>query len=120
MYYKGEGVQQGLYSSTSLVYKAAMQGSANAQGILGMMYYEGERVQKDYIQAYKWALIARDNKLQELNDDNLKFIKFLLTTLESEMTENQMAEARSWPTNLQSNNNIIFRREPLMIFGFIA
>ena len=36
----------------------AEQGNVDAQYNLGVMYYEGEGVPKDYVQAYAWTIIA--------------------------------------------------------------
>ena len=41
--------------------KAAEQGEADAQFLLGRMYYDGNSISQDYVEAYKWFSIAAVN-----------------------------------------------------------
>ena len=41
--------------------KAAEQNGTAAQIDLGMMYYRGQGVPRDYVQAYMWAIVATSN-----------------------------------------------------------
>lgn len=41
--------------------KAAEQGEADAQFLLGRMYYDGNSISTDYVEAYKWFTIASAN-----------------------------------------------------------
>lgn len=41
--------------------KAAEQGEADAQFLLGRMYYDGNSISQDYVEAYKWFSIAAAN-----------------------------------------------------------
>jgi TPR repeat protein len=63
----------------------AERGDANAQFELGIMYYSGEGVPKDLVQAQVWWNIAGANG-QEVAKKNLAII-------EKEMTSEQKAEA---------------------------
>ncbi len=38
--------------------RSAEQGNGGAQNYLGLMYFEGEGIAKDEIQAYKWAYLS--------------------------------------------------------------
>ena len=61
----------------------------------------------------KWALLARDNKIQESNEENIELLKTLLNKLESNMTEAQEQRHEGWPTNLKPNNNSLSKKRPL-------
>ena len=58
-----------------------------AQNHLGLMYYRGEGVQKDLIQAYKWAYLAAEQGM----DPAIQ----ALTMLRQEMTASQIEEAET-------------------------
>lgn len=44
--------------------KAATSGDANAQGALADIYFSGELVRKDNVEAAKWLLLYRDNPIR--------------------------------------------------------
>ena len=46
-------------------YKAATNGHANAQSVLGLLYEEGNGVSKDYSQAAKWYQMAAEQGVAE-------------------------------------------------------
>ena len=54
MYYEGKGVKQDYKQAAAWYGKAAEQGYAKAQFILGGMCYEGKGVQQNYNQAAEW------------------------------------------------------------------
>ena len=54
MYDNGQGVAQDYAAAVSWYRKAADQGNALAQTILGVMYENGQGVAQDYVQAHKW------------------------------------------------------------------
>jgi TPR repeat protein len=61
MYAKGEGVQQDFKQAAAWLRKAADQGLADAQYVLGMMYFQGEGgVQQDFKQGVEWLWKAAD------------------------------------------------------------
>jgi len=64
----------------------AEQGHAEAQYNLGYMYYKGQGVPQNYIQAYMWASLAAAQGY-ELAAKGLEI-------LEKEMTPDQIAEAQ--------------------------
>lgn len=66
--------------------KAAEQNYAAAQYNLGVCYSNGEGVTKDYVEAYKWRLLAVGQ-----GDENAKQA---MTTLEKKMTPEQIAEGQ--------------------------
>ncbi len=70
--------------------KAAEQGHADAQYILGFMYETGEGVTQDYTQAYMWynLAIAQKDEVATARD------KFDIDELAKSMTPDQIAEAQ--------------------------
>ena len=54
MYDEGQGVVQDYAAAVSWYRKAADQGNAGAQTLLGYMYDNGQGVALDYVQAHKW------------------------------------------------------------------
>ena len=81
--------------------KSADQGDAFAQHNLGLCYYNGEGVPKDYVLAYMWV------NLSLAEDNNIK-AKESIDNLEKEMTPEQIEEAqklsREW---FNKRNNLI-------------
>ena len=53
-YYNGEGVEKNMTEAVEWWRKAAEQGHAKAQFILGDCYYKGEGVAKDKTEAVGW------------------------------------------------------------------
>jgi TPR repeat protein len=53
---------------------AAENGSHNAQGMMGVRYYEGDGVLEDYVEAYAWCVISamNGNEASAKNKDILK------------------------------------------------
>jgi TPR repeat protein len=60
MYYKGEGVPKDYSKAAEWLVKAAEQGHANAQFLLGTMYTDGKGVLKDSIKAAEWLAKAAE------------------------------------------------------------
>jgi TPR repeat protein len=58
LYYFGEGFPQDYEEAAKLVRYAAERGVIDAQFILSSFYADGLGLARDYIQAYKWALIS--------------------------------------------------------------
>jgi hypothetical protein len=87
MYAKGEGVDQDYKQAIEWCTKAAEQGYAEAQYGLGLGYYEGESEGfiEDYIEAYKWFLLA------EMNGKDVSEVK---EELKNKMTPKQIALAK--------------------------
>jgi len=65
---------------------AAEKGNAKAQFNLALMYYRGEDLPKDYVQAHMWAGLSASNGSREA--------AFLRNDLEKKMTSEQLREAR--------------------------
>ncbi len=59
----------------SLLFLAIEQGNAVAQSILGNMYYKGEGVLEDYVQAYAWWSIAATRGNENAKKNKLIFPK---------------------------------------------
>ncbi len=72
--------------------KAAEQGNAGAQCLLGVMYANGEGVLEDYVRAYSWYNLAaaQGTKPAIENKDNLR----------KRMTAEQIAEAQKLSAEL--------------------
>lgn len=58
LYLSGQAVPLNKQKGIDLIYKAANQGVVTAQYQLSFCFELGDGVQKDLVQAYKWALIA--------------------------------------------------------------
>ncbi len=56
----GEGVAKNDGEAVIWFRKAAEQGLANAQGMLGIMYAKGQAVPQDYVLAYMWLHLATE------------------------------------------------------------
>ncbi len=85
MYYSGHGVARNYAKAVYWFRKAATQGNTEAQYGLGLMYDSGHGVPQDYVQAAKWSILAKAGGVKDANE--------LLSSLESEMTPAQIAEA---------------------------
>jgi uncharacterized protein len=72
-------------TALGLLRSSANQGHGEAQSFLGIMYFNGKGVQKDYIQAYKWLDIADRHG----NADGSKFRNVIVKV----MSASQIAEA---------------------------
>ena len=77
-----------------LLKKLAYEGDASAQYHLGLIYYIGNVVPKDYKKAYAWFNIAKTNP------SVVEWIKSKLTYLTKKMTKEQIAEAQSLSTEI--------------------
>jgi TPR repeat protein len=66
--------------------KAAAQNNPKAQRNLGVCYANGEGVMKDYVEAYKWWLLAARQGHEDAKKD--------MTMLESAMTPEQITEGQ--------------------------
>ncbi len=60
-YYLGLGRSRDLKIAKEWFEKAAQAGHPDAQYNLGVMYENGESVKKDYVTAYKWLYLAKEN-----------------------------------------------------------
>jgi TPR repeat protein len=78
------GLQVGCGAPESLRAKAE-KGDANAQLELGFMYYRGEGVPKDYVEAYEWFTVAARGGFAEAEENQ--------RTLAVEMSGTQIVEA---------------------------
>jgi hypothetical protein len=67
--------------------KAAEHNLGSAQNSLGACYLLGEGVDKDYVEAYKWKLLAAGQG----DEDARKIVKLL----EDRMTREQIAEGQN-------------------------
>lgn len=91
MYYFGGDISQANYKEAAKWYRmAAEQGNTEAQYYLGVMYYDGKGVVVDYLEAYKWILLA------EMNGKNVDRLKSIL---QNQMTTAQITEAQRLAKN---------------------
>jgi TPR repeat protein len=86
MYDKGQGVSQDDTEAAKWYRKAAEQGHAGAQCLLGVAYYTGEGEPKDDVQAHMWLDLAGAQGVTEAE----KVRDFL----QKDMTAAQLAEAQ--------------------------
>lgn len=88
----GFGGPAGLSRSFRWFLRAAEQGNGGAQNHVGLMYYKGEGVRQDLVQAYMWAYLAA----QQGMDPSIQ----ALDLLSQEMSAAQITEAtdlaRKW------------------------
>ena len=70
--------------------KAAEQGGVRAQHDLGVLYYEGAGVPRDYVKSHMWLSLAKAHG-DGIAAGNLDF-------LQSQMTPAQIAEAQALAT----------------------
>jgi uncharacterized protein len=66
--------------------KAANQGNANSQVVLGAMYFLGQGVPKDSVNAYKWLSLAAARGAKNAED--------MRNTVAAKMTSTQIAKAQ--------------------------
>ena len=87
--------------------KAIEQNNASAQYNLGICYANGQGVEKDYAEAYKWTNLAAAQ-----DDEDAKKLRDLL---EANMTPEQIEEgnrrAKEWRTHTILSRAGRFRRE---------
>ena len=67
----GEGLTRDDTEAAKWYLKAAAQGDANAQNILGGCFYRGQGVAKDYVTAYKWLSLASAQGLSDAKEAKL-------------------------------------------------
>jgi len=89
-YLFGTDLTRDYEQALELISRAAEQGLAGAQSQLGSMYFKGEGVPKDNVQAYKWFGIAAANDAAYANR--------LLSVLEEVMDPEQIEEAQELAT----------------------
>ena len=96
MYVNGNGVPQDYEQAVKWFTKAAEQGDANAQSILGRFYAGGIGVPQDYIRAHMWCNIAAANGDEEGREKR--------DALAKEMTSDQLAEAQKMAREMVEAN----------------
>ena len=90
MYYNGEGVPKDYKLAVKCFTKAAEQGLADAQSMVGVCYADGLGVAKNPIEGYAWYNIAIANG----DEDAKEWIK------EIELSPEQLIEAQSLSTEI--------------------
>ena len=74
----------------------AERGDAKAQYALGLCYYNGNGVIKNYVEAYKWFLLAGASKPGQFDE--------ACTTLAKKMTAAQIAKAQAQANEWQQEH----------------
>jgi len=92
-YANGQGVEREEAEALKWFRKAAEQNDAEAQYTLGACYANGQGVPKDYVEAYTWLLLAagQGNEAAKKN----------MTSLENQMTREQIAEGQKLARNFK-------------------
>ena len=88
---------RGDYASALRLYRSlAERGDAYAQNYLGIMYQAGQGVPLDYVQAYKWFMLARYNLAAQfpVSDKDRNIILRNREVVAEKMTPEQIAEAQ--------------------------
>jgi TPR repeat protein len=95
----GSGVAQDFEEARKWYQRAANQGHGRSRANLGVMYYNGDGVPKNYVEAYMWFDLA----LAAGFEDAVKY----RSLVEEMMTPEQIAEARKrakgWKATTQQN-----------------
>ena len=78
--------------------KAAEQNHAGAQYNLGSCYFNGRGVAKSYVEAYRWAVLASGQGIEEA--------KAIMKTLAENMTREQIAEAQRLARNFTPRKSL--------------
>ena len=78
-----------------MVRMAAEQGSVNAQRNLGLKYFNGEGIPKDYVQAYAWFNIAaaQGNEKAKINLETITEYMSATTIAEAQKLSREYWEA---------------------------
>jgi TPR repeat protein len=84
---QGDGVVADKAEAAKWFRKAADQNYPAAQYNMGVFYYNGDGVKKDFIEAYKWLLIARATGVAEADA--------LCKRLRSKMATAEISEAET-------------------------
>ena len=72
--------------------KAAEQGESSAQSNLAQCYDEGAGVNEDFIEAYKWLILAGANGDEEAGEERKRIAKKMTATKIAEA----QAQAKKW------------------------
>ena len=67
-YYNGEGVVKDWNQATHWWRKAAEQGHAGAQAMIGIAYFSGEGVEQNYTESYAWFILAKPQGEERRNE----------------------------------------------------
>lgn len=96
MYFGGRGVPQDYKQGAKWFTKAAEQGNATAQSIVGNLYAQGQSVLQDYGRAHIWFNLATANGHERgsENRDNVP----------EKMTSDQIAEAQKMAREMVEAN----------------
>jgi TPR repeat protein len=98
-----DAYSQGNYTEASdWFHKAAKQGSVTAQDSLGVMYVNGEGVQRDYVLAFMWFEIAIENVPQSDPHWRSRLAEFM-AEIAVQMTPEQISEAQRRAQNWTFN-----------------
>jgi TPR repeat protein len=84
----GQGGKRDLEAARAWALKAAQQGNSTGRGLLAYIYEAGQGVDKDFLEAYKWCLLAE--ALGENNAD----AEAVRKRLDPALNTSQKAEAR--------------------------
>jgi uncharacterized protein len=97
-YAYGESVEQNYVESVKWFRKAADQGYANAQAVVGSSYYNGTGVERNYAEAVKWYRKAAEQGYASAQDD------LGICYANGEGVEQNYVEAYAW-YNVASKTN---------------
>jgi TPR repeat protein len=94
MYLFGDGVSQDCSAAEFWFRQAANRGNVRAQHSLGMMYFMGDGMPQDYIQACRWLDIAMAG-IERTEDKEMRDATIAArSTVAKKMTPAQIAEAQ--------------------------
>lgn len=101
--------ERDLDRSVQLFWSAAIKGDAPSQYMLATLYYSGEAVSRNLVQAWAWMKLANDNNYEDARGG--------LENIEVELSQNQLAQAqalsktlilpeRTWETPPMANTRV--------------
>jgi TPR repeat protein len=93
----GSGVPQDRSLGAGWIRKAAEQGNASAQFILGRLYEKGTGVQQDYGESYFWVKLAAAGKIPDATPEQLgALLDEIATHLTTAALSQAQQRAREW------------------------
>ncbi len=97
-YIDGSSVHHMWQEAPKMIIRSAKYGYSNAQLACGVMYLRGDAVPKNWIEAYKWLLIAQANVFPPTSNnycfDQRRFTSLLIDLVELQLTKEQVAEGQ--------------------------
>ncbi len=112
----GWGVKWNPFNAFKDFYKAATDGMAQAEHVVGLLYTDNLIVKKDYLQAYKWVKKAADQKYEPAE----KSLKELISKIPAGTLDTSSAKEDPVLNDSTNNNNSLSSTAGLVFIDFDA